>query len=126
MTFNIYYMPKGSKDGDRGYSLFDIEYYREKAKDNVKWFSEIDCIPVVEGICIFFKDKLKDKSFDYQQFIVDATEIQEIRGLLYERFDNSPKLETESSNFHYNIFGKFIQNKFKDFADKYNLFINID
>lgn len=46
-----------------------------------------------------------DIDFDFEEFIKEGTEIQELRGLLYERFNNKPK---------------------EDFANKYKLYLNKD
>lgn len=29
MTYQIYYIPRGEQNNNRGYTLFDIEYYQE-------------------------------------------------------------------------------------------------
>lgn len=119
-------MPKDSKEGDRGYDVFDIEYFQKQGKNKNEFFSEIRSLSIVEGLTYFLKDNLEDKNFNYLQFIKDATEIQEIRGLLYEKFNNCPKLKEEADNFHYKIFRKIIEDKFKSFVSKYKLFIDID
>ena len=126
MTYQIYYIPKGEKNNSRGYTLFDIEYYQEQSDSSKDWYSEIDCLPVVEGIAYSLKDSFKNKDFIFEDFVKDADEIQEIRGLLYERYNNKPKSSIDAHNFHYHIFGKVLKEKVDTFANKYGLFVNID
>ena len=125
MVYQIYYIPKGSEENSRGYTMFDIEYYltySDYAKG--EWFSEIHCIPIAEGFIRYMKDV--PKGFDYEQFIDDADEIQEIRGLLYEKYDNKPKSLDEARDFHYRVFGKILREKLDAFCEKYGCFLNID
>ena len=103
MTYQIYYIPKGEQNNNRGYTLFDIEYYQKQSDRSKDWYSEIDCLPVVEGIAYFLKDSFKNKDFIFEDFVKDADEIQEIRGLLYERYNNKPKSHTDAHHFHYHI-----------------------
>ena len=122
MIYQIYYSPNGEKN--RGYVLFDIEYYLKKLNNSKEWQSEIHCLPLIKGISYFIKEFIKDKYFN--EFIKDATDIQEIRGLLYEQYNNNPKSKSEASNFHYKIFGKILEGMLNDFANKYGLYINRD
>ena len=126
MTYQIYYIPKGEQNNSRGYTLFDIEYYQKHSNNSKYWYSEISCLPIVEGIAYFLKDVLNNKDFIFEDFAKEADEIQEIRGLLYERYDNKPKSHTDAHNFHYHIFGKVLKEIVDKFADKYGLFVNID
>lgn len=71
--------------------MFDIEYYQKQSDRSKDWYSEIDCLPLVEGIAYFLKDSFKNKDFIFEDFVKDADEIQEIRGLLYERYNNKPQ-----------------------------------
>lgn len=126
MTYQIYYIPKGEQNNSRGYTLFDIEYYQEQSNNSKDWFSEINCLPVVEGIAYFLKDSLNNKDFIFEDFVKESDEIQEIRGLLYECYDNKPKSHIDAHHFHYHIFGKVLKEKVYTFANKYDLFVNID
>lgn len=127
MVYQIYYTPKDSKNNDRGNVMFDIEYYLSKSKvKNDYWFSELSCLPCVKGMVSFLKDKRNDENFNYDEFVELAEEIQEIRGLLYERYNNRPKPYDEARDFHYKFFGKMLKEKVETFANKYNLHINID
>ena len=122
MIYQIYYSPNGEKN--RGYVLFDIEYYLKKLNNSKEWQSEIHCLPLIKGVSYFIKEFIKDKYFN--EFIKDATDIQEIRSLLYEQYNNNPKSKSEASNFHYKIFGKILEGMLNDFANKYGLYINRD
>lgn len=130
MIYYLKYTPKGQQNS-RGVVVFDIEYYKERSdKDEDLWNSEISCLPCVDGLTIFLKDKFNEPEFDVKQFIKDATEIQEVRGLLYENNwegqSNRPKPAEDANNFHYNIFGKVIENLFEDFTKKYGMWISRD
>jgi len=117
MTYKIYYLD---------YPLFDIEYYLKTDDKKTGWYSEIRCLPIVEGITRFLKVKFTMKDFDYEQFIKDAEGVQEIRGLLYETYDNRPKDPEDARQFHYHVFYEALDKILHEFADKYGLFIDID
>ena len=127
MVYYLGYTPK-DKQGTRGFVMFDIEYYQKQYKE--EWYSEISCLPCVDGLTWFLKDKFNEPGFDYEQFIKDAYEIQEVRGLLYEHTwdgqDNHPKSSKDADNFHYHIFGKVIEKLFDGFTKKYGLWIGKD
>lgn len=127
MIYQIYYTPKDTKEDIR-YVIFDIEYYLSKDDINEKnnWFSEIHCLPCIGGITKFLKDKLNDKDFNCDEFVALGEEIEEIRGLLYERYDNKPKKYSAAKDFHYKVFGKVLEEKIEAFAKKYDLHINRD
>ena len=130
MIYYLKYTPKGQQNS-RGVVVFDIEYYKERSdKDEDLWNSEISCLPCVEGLSIFLKDKLIEPGFNIKQFIADAIKIQEVRGLLYENMwegqSNRPKPAKDADNFHYNIFGKVIENLFEEFTKKYGMWISRD
>ena len=130
MVYYLKYTPKGQQNS-RGVVVFDIEYYKERSdKDKDLWNSEISCLPCVDGLTIFLKDKFNEPDFDDKQFIKDAIKIQEVRGLLYENNwegqSNRPKPAEDANNFHYNIFGKVIEKLFEDFTKKYGMWISRD
>ena len=106
--------------------MFDIEYYLKKLNNSKEWQSEIHCLPLIKGISYFIKESNENKDLNLDEFVNDATDIQEIRGLLYERYDNKPKSKSEAYNFHYKIFGKILEGMLNDFANKYGLYINRD
>ena len=127
MTYQIYYMPKDFTRNSRVYTMFDIEYYRKQSQTKDKWFSDISCLPCVEGLTHFLKDKFnEDINFDIEEFTKAAIEIQEVRGLLYERFNNTPRENKEANHFHYHVFGETLEKLLNNFADKYGLYINKD
>lgn len=127
MVYQIYYIPKGAKERSRGVCMFDIEYYMKQHKETENtWYSEIHCLPCVDGLCDFIRDKVGEEGFDFDAFVRDAAEIQEIRGLLYEKHYNRPKEEEEARKFHYDIFGKEIRALFDLFCKQYGLYLNID
>ena len=127
MVYQICYTPKDAKPGSRGVCMFDIEYHmKQSEKDKEKWYSELHCLPCVDGLCYFINDKAKDKDFNIDQFVKDATEIQEIRGFLYERNDNRPKEYEEANEFHYHKFRKAFEDILNNFKYKYDLWINVD
>lgn len=126
MVYQIYYKPKGDSNGYKGYCLFDIEYYQQQNDETKDWYSEIHCLALVEGIARFLKDMLNNKGFMFEEFVKDASEIQEIRRLLYEYYSNKPKPRTDAQHFHYDVFGKTLQEKIDRFSNKYGLHVNID
>jgi hypothetical protein len=126
MVYQIYYIPRGEQNNSRGYTLFDIEYYQNQSDITKDWYSEIHCLPVVEGIARFLKDVLNNKDFIFEDFVKESDEIQEIRGLLYERYDNKPKPSIDAQHFHYHVFGKVLKEKIYEFSNKYGLYVNID
>ena len=121
MTYQIYFM----QNDDKRHVLFEIEFYRKRAENSFDWISEIHCLPIVKGISNFLKDKLSDNDFVFEEFVNDANDIQEIRRMLYESdFDNRPKPQREAYLWHYNIFGKSLEEKINKFAKKYCLLVN--
>ena len=130
MTYYLGYTPR-DKQNARGFVMFDIEYYKKQnEKNKEEWYSEISCLPCVDGITMFLKDKFNEPGFDYKQFIMDASVIQEVRGLLYEHRwngqNNYPKSYKDAYNFHYHIFSKVIEKLFDDFTKKYGMWIDRD
>ena len=125
MTYYIGYTPKWEKDS-RGVVMFDIEYYKNRLGDGHNWHSDIRCCPCVKGLGAFLRDRLQDYDFNYDEFIKDATDIEEVRGLLWERYDNRPKNSKESDEFHYHTFGDVLDKLLNDFAQKYGLWVNRD
>lgn len=126
MTYYLGYTQK-DKPNTRGVVLFDIEYYqKQNEKDKNLWYSEIHCCPCVRGIGTFIKDKLNEPGFDYEQFINDAEEIEEIRGLLWERHNNKSRPNKEAYDFHYHQFGKELKEILVTFTEKYGMWIRED
>ena len=126
MIYQIYYTPKGEQNNSRGYTLFDIEYYQKQSNNSKYGYSEINCLLIVEGIAYFLKDALNSKDFIFEDFVKESDEIQEILGLLYERYNNKPKSHIDANHFHYHIFGNVLKEKVDAFCNKYGLYVNID
>ena len=123
MTYQIYFM----QNDDKRHVLFEIEFYIKRAENSFDWISEIHCLPIVKGISNFLKDKLSYNDFVFEEFVNDANEIQEIRRMLYESdFDNRQKPQREAYLWHYNVFGKSLEEKINKFAKKYGLLVNRD
>ena len=80
----------------------------------------------VEGVTKFLKDNLNDKDFNYDEFVKLGEEIEGLRGLLYEQYNNKPKKYSAAKDFHYKVFGKVLEEKIEAFASKYDLHINRD
>ena len=127
MIYQIYYTPKNSKE-DRRYVMFDIEYHLSKDDFNEmnNWISELHCFPYVEDVTKFLKDKLNDKDFNCDEFAKLSEEIEKLRVLLYEQYNNKPKKYSAAKDFHYKVFGKVLEEKIEAFASKYDLHINRD
>ena len=104
--------------------LFDIEYYQNKVIHDL-WQSEIKVLPCIGGITKFL-ESVKDKDFDYDQFIKDGKKIQELRGWLFEKDGNRPKSLKENDIPHYGHRLKYIRKVITDFANKYGLYISED
>lgn len=121
MVYQIYY---GNRD-----TMFDIEYYQKKSEhERTKglWCSEIHVLPCVEGITRFLESKRNDDSFNYDRFIKDACEIQELRGWLYE-VDGNKYCESGINNkLHYHTRKDHIETIINDFVNLYNLSLNVD
>lgn len=132
MTYKIYYSKEeylrdGTPINGRGYTVFDIEYYIKFSQVSRKYYSEIRCLPCVEGLARYLKDNLTNKEFDLEQFIKDAEVIQEIRGFLYDWNDNSPKDKKEAQEFHHHVFRPKLEEIFDTFTGKYgDLYLDVD
>ena len=105
--------------------LFDIEFFQNKVGDNA-WSSELHVLPCVEGITRFLQSKRNDDKFNYDEFISDAYEIQELRGWLYERDGNKVTTLEENNKLHYKKRLPYLRDIFKIFANKYGLYISED
>ena len=113
MTYNICYKPKGS---EKEYVMFDIEYYMNFFdEENKLWNSELHSLACVEGLTHFLKE-IKNLGFDYEKFIERAKEIEEMRMILHEYFDNKPREYEDAHYFHYNVFKPLLDQKLRDFT----------
>ena len=111
-----------------GNTMFDIEYYQQKSEhERTKglWCSEIHVLSCVEGLTRFL-ESVKDKDFDYDQFIKDGRKIQELRGWLFEKDGNRFVSLKENDKPHYGHRLEYIRKVITDFANKYGLYISED
>lgn len=114
---------------ERRCTMFDIEIYQRKSEhEETKglWYSEMHVLPCVDGLTRFLESKRNDDTFNYNEFIEDAKVIQELRGWLYEVDGNKLLPLEESSKVHYGKRVKFIKTVIDAFAEKYNLYVNVD
>lgn len=123
----VYYI-NYNKDGEK-YTMFDIEYYlKEFNKEKKEWLSEIYCSIVPNGYTNFVADKLREEAFEtfkLKEFIQDVNKIVNLRGLLYERHNNIPRLYSEAKKFH-NEFADKLKKILTKFVEKYNLSLEVD
>lgn len=120
----IYFINYNSLSDKRTCCMFDIEFYLKRDDDTKLWESELHSLPIVEGLVKFINEN-KDK-IDIDEFIKDATEIQELRGCLHEKHDNQLEEYDVAMKRHYNEFFHEFDEKIKKFVNKYGLDLNID
>lgn len=123
----IYYIKYNTND--EKYTMFDIEYYlKEFNSEKKEWVSEIYVSITPNGYTHFVADKLREAVFDslkLKEFIQDVNKIDNLRGFLYERHNNIPRLYSEGKKFH-NEFGDKLKKIFTKFVEKYNLSLEVD
>lgn len=120
MVLAIFWTENDSKN-NRGYCLFDIEYYLKQSEvvPN-KWFSEISVHAVVEGLSKFVYHNSNNPNFNIDEFIKDGEGLTELRRWLYEIEGN------KNSELHYTTRYDYIRNVVDKFAEKYGCYVNID
>ena len=112
--------------------LFDIEYFMKKEEgdlgrwDDKLWYSEIHPLACVDGLTRFLKEKFQEPNFDSEDFIKDAHQIEELRGLLYETYDNRLKTFDDAEQFHNQVFMPKLKQILDDFCNKWGLYLDID
>lgn len=121
MTYQILYIPNGS---NQRYALFDIEFYLDKHEDE-KWSTEVRCLTRIEGVARYLRYKFNDKLYDFEDFIEDACEIQEIRGVVMESSENVPSPYEIAAVFFRKFQSKLLR-MLREFCITYNLELNID
>lgn len=94
-----------------GYTLFDIEYYQKQSDRSKDWYSEIDCLPVVEGIAYFLKD-----SFKNSERILALCGVKD--GNLLVPFAGSGTEMVAGLNFGMNVTGFEIESDYISIAQK--------
>lgn len=122
MVFDVDYIKN-----NRTYTMIDIEIFlRPDDYDKCQmWYTEIYCNIIPEGLVHFIKDKIIQDDFDYEEFIKDIDDLKYFRTELNIKYDNSPKNKNDASNAEI-IFVKILEEKIKNFVNKYDLTINID
>lgn len=111
------------------HTVFEIEFWEEKyeqAKDENAWYSELDCLLCVEGISYFLRDSIGKNGFNFDEFIEDSKDIQELRGFLWEVNDNKLMPLKYSSERHYHFFYPKLKETIYAYCEKYGFSINID
>lgn len=126
MTYQIYYIPKGSKE-DRRYVMFEIESYISESKVEKDYYiSDVRCFPRVKGITLFLRDKLNEYKFDCDEFVRCCEELEGIRDFLHMWYEmHKPKIYNEACDFNDKL-DKVIEEKVEAFARKYDLYISVD
>lgn len=122
MTYYIRYYNRQEID-NRCYNVFDIEYYMKDWYD--KWHSDLHSNICADGFAYFLRDRFADKTFNIEEFVNNASEIENVRELLYNGFgiDNSPKKLEDAEEFHYHTFRMILEEKLNTFAKKYDLVV---
>lgn len=120
MTFRIYCGEDFTVN--REYTMFDIEYYIRRNKDNL-WQSELHVLPCVEGLVRYTLSQKDNSNFNVEEFIEYSKVIQELRGWLWEVNGNKPD---EESKLHYGERYQYIKTLLNDYAKKYGCYISID
>ena len=128
MTYQINYLDEAT---NKWFCVFDVEYYLTKSEIKEDfWFSEIHVLPILDGFSKFLFNKIYKKYEDneekFQEFLDETNQIQELRCLLYERYNNKPKPHKEASEFHYHSFGDILREILESYVKKYGLSLNID
>ena len=120
MIFRIYWGDDFTKN--RGYTMFDIEYYMCRNNDNL-WQSELHVLPCVEGLVRYTLSQKDNSNFNVEQFIADSEVIQELRGWLWEVDGNKPD---DKGKLHYGERYQYIETLLNDYTKKYGCYISID
>ena len=120
MTIQVYWGDDFTKN--RGYTMFDIEYYMCRNNDNL-WQSELHVLPCVEGLVRYTLSQKDNSNFNVEQFIADSEVIQELRGWLWEVNGNKPD---EQNKLHYGERYQYIKTILNDYAEKYGCYVSMD
>ena len=122
MTFQIYWGEDFTKN--RGYTMFDIEYYQYRNNDKL-WQSELHVLPCVEGLVRYTLSQKNNPEFNREQFIADSETIQELRGWLWE-FDGRNNKPDADGKLHYGERYQYIESVLNDYAKKYGCYVSRD
>ena len=107
---------------NREYTMFDIEYYLFRNKNNL-WQSELHVLPIVEGLVRYTLSQKDNSNFNVEQFIADSKIIQELRGWLWEVDGNKPD---DKNKLHYGERYQYISTLLDEYAKKYGCYISVD
>lgn len=121
MVYNINYLSPNDKST---HCMFDIEFYLKKSNELLDlWQTELHSLPIIKGIVKFIDENREN--IDVDEFIKDATEIQELRGWLHEKHLNRLEQIDVARIRHYDFLKEFDE-IIKKFVNKYGLDLNID
>lgn len=126
MVYQIYFGDRGMKHN----VLFDIEVYLT-GDGRCHWYSEIHSNSFGSAFINYFEsDDMKtllENGVVLSNMIEDSKELEELRGWLYERADisNTPLAPPLASKRHEKILA-YVKEKVYAFANKYNLYVNVD
>lgn len=132
MVYQIYYNYEGKRK-----VLFDIEIYVDEylgwspnKDDENKWVVELKCHSSIADAVYFFKDYFIDYAYEcekfyYEDFVIDAAELEELRGWLWEQHSNKIRTIDEASKDKQE-WSLYVEAKVIDFCNKYGLEYNID
>lgn len=126
MVYQIYFGDRGMKNN----VLFDIEVYLT-GNGHCQWYSEIHSSAFGSAFINYFKsDDMKallENDVVLSNMIEESKELEELRGWLYECSDtrNKPLESSLASERHKKILA-YVKEKVYAFADKYNLYVNVD
>ena len=130
MTYKIDYETKEGK----WQRVFDIEFsltYSESNRTKKEWYSEIDVAPCVEGLIWLARDLDSSK---IEEFVRDSAVISELRAELYEGGElwrglishNEPTYIDVAEQRHYHELKPIIEQRLREYCEKYNLSLNVD
>ena len=116
MVFQVY-------NKERENVLLDIELYMKKAENTLSlWYSEISVYPIVKEIVDF----VVNNNYDWKEFANDFDEIQHLRRWLHESNINSIEIHDIANQRHYGEIYNKVREMVFNFANKYNLNVNLD
>ena len=122
MTFQIYWGEDFTVN--RGYTMFDIEYYQYRNNDKL-WQSELRVLPCVEGLVRYTLSQKDNPDFNVEEFIADSEVIQELRRWLWE-FDGRNNKPDADGKLHYGERYQYIETLLNDYAKKYGCYVSRD
>lgn len=121
MVFQI----RWTEDYTKGYyTLFDVEVWRDKQEKTNKWYTELRAYSFVEGVARYLMAQNDNVNFDVEEFIKDASEIEELRRWIWEVAFYTFK-ENDFQDAHKQKCD-YVRNKMKAFCEKYECYLNED